>query len=191
MLLCVDVSYEKQRAVTGCVGFERWSDPVSSLELVVPSHASPQPYVPGQLYKRELPYLLTAVNMVSEQLAIETVVVDGHVWLNTGRPGLGAHLYEMLGRRCPVVGVAKAPFRAAPGSCATDGRDTVTVKRGRSRHPLYVSAAGMDAGAAAQRVREMSGPYRIPTLLKRADQLARGVVIADPQKTLRPDRSLL
>jgi deoxyribonuclease V len=48
------------------------------------------------------------------------------------------------------------------------------VLRGGSARPLYVTAAGLSADEAARRVRDMHGPYRIPTLLKRVDQLCRG-----------------
>jgi len=47
------------------------------------------------------------------------------------------------------------------------------VLRGDSRRPLYVTAAGLDPAAAALHVRSMHGPFRIPTLLKRVDQLCR------------------
>ena len=45
--------------------------------------------------------------------------------------------------------------------------------RGRrgSRKPLYVSAAGCGLQDAADRVLRMHGPHRIPTLVRRADQL--------------------
>jgi deoxyribonuclease V len=49
------------------------------------------------------------------------------------------------------------------------------VVRGGAR-PLHVTALGLDAADAAARVAAMHGPYRLPTLLKRADQLARGLV---------------
>ena len=65
-----------------------------------------------------------------------------------------------------VIGVAKTRFaRAEP---------TSEVLRGRGRSPLYVSAVGMDVAEAASHIRAMHGPHRVPTLLKRVDQLSRG-----------------
>jgi deoxyribonuclease V len=64
-----------------------------------------------------------------------------------------------------VVGVAKRRFAGAT--------DAVPVYRGLSRTPLYVTAEGISAVEAAHRVASMQGPHRIPTLLKRADHLAR------------------
>ena len=42
----------------------------------------------------------------------------------------------------------------------------------------------MNADGAAELVRGMHGPHRLPTLLKRADQLARGHATPDPVKVL-------
>jgi deoxyribonuclease V len=99
------------------------------------------------------------------------IIIDGYVWLGAQRPGLGAHLYESLQRRAAVIGVAKTRFvRAEPARM---------VLRGRSRSPLYVTAAGMDLAEAASHIRAMHGPYRIPTLLKRADQLSRGLACGE------------
>jgi deoxyribonuclease V len=49
----------------------------------------------------------------------------------------------------------------------------VEVRRGDSQKPLYVTAAGVSAEDAASRISEMHGPFRIPTLLKQVDTLAR------------------
>ena len=77
--------------------------------------------------------------------------------------GLGAHLHASHG--VTVVGVAKTRFASAT--------DAVSVCRGGSRSPLYVSAAGMAPAEAAKLVAAMHGPYRVPTLLKAVDALAR------------------
>ena len=47
------------------------------------------------------------------------------------------------------------------------------LRRGTSRSPLYVTAAGMEATEAARHIAEMHGPHRVPTLLKRVDRLCR------------------
>jgi deoxyribonuclease V len=94
-----------------------------------------------------------------------TVIVDGYVWLDAaGKPGLGAHLHAALDGRTIVIGVAKSRFEGAPA---------VPLVRGSSRSPLFVSAAGLSAEEAAQHIAQMSGSFRLPTLLKRVDQLSR------------------
>jgi deoxyribonuclease V len=58
----------------------------------------------------------------------------------------------------------------------------VPIVRGQSRQALFVSAAGMDQERAAELVRGMHGQHRIPTLVKRADSLARGHERPQPTK---------
>ncbi len=177
MLLCLDVQYEDLGAVAACVGFRDWADASPCLELVSRSDAAPAPYQPGQFARRELPHLVRLVEEVRRAQQVEAVVVDGHVWLQAGRPGLGAHLHQALGGGTAVVGVAKSAFR--------DGV-ALPVLRGASRQPLFVTAAGMEPALAAELVRGMHGPHRIPTLLKRADRLARGRQRPSPALTPPP-----
>jgi deoxyribonuclease V len=168
MLACVDVDYRDEGAVAACVLFRDWADEAPAAERVE-RIARVEPYRPGQFYRRELPCLLAVLGPVAEGL--EAVVIDGYVWLrDESAPGLGGHLYEALGRAVPVVGVAKTRFRSAEVARP--------VLRGGSGRPLYVTAAGVSADEAARHVRAMHGPYRIPTLLKRVDQLCRGGVTA-------------
>ena len=171
MILCVDVHYEYHAANTACVGFANWSDASATLEFVERSELVPEPYEPGQFYKRELPHVLRAVERVRCSMEVEAVIVDGHVWLNGNSPGLGAHLHRALGEQIAVIGVAKSAFR---------DETTRSVLRGHSQQPLFVTAAGIDPLRAAQLVRSMHGPHRIPKLLKRTDQLARRQAMPDP-----------
>jgi deoxyribonuclease V len=161
---CVDVDYRGDDAEAACVLFRDWADAAPAGEHVRLLRGI-EPYVPGQFYRRELPCLLAVLADVAEPL--ELVIVDGYVWLaDETRPGLGAHLYEALGRRVPVVGVAKTCFHSA--------RLAVPVVRGESaKRPLFVTAAGMDVREAAQCIERMHGPHRLPTMLRRADALCR------------------
>lgn len=146
----------------GALLFDTWtaSDPARELTVSVPSAGE---YVPGRFFERELPSLLALLSQIDEPL--NALVVDGYVWLARDRPGLGFHLWEACQRRAAVVGVAKNPFA---------GNDAaVAVTRGDSSKPLYVTAAGMAAEEAADHVRAMHGPFRLPTLLKRVDSLCR------------------
>jgi deoxyribonuclease V len=162
MIACVDVDYRDSEAIAVCVLFQTWDDGFSADEKVerIPKVA---PYEPGQFYRRELPCLLAVLARVRESL--EAVVVDGYVWLgDEQKPGLGAHLYEALGRTIPVIGVAKTRFMSATAA---------PVKRGKSERPLYVTAAGIDLEVAVRHIQNMHGRNRLPTLLKRVDRLCR------------------
>ena len=163
MISCVDVAYRDAGAVAACVLFRSWTDSENAGE-VVRKIGPVADYRPGEFYLRELPCILAVLGEVREPL--EAVIVDGYVWLGEeGRPGLGARLYEALGRSTAVIGVAKSRFAGATWA--------VPVRRGQSARPLYVTAAGMDAEKAAQSIGMMHGAYRIPTLLKLADRLSR------------------
>ena len=164
MKACLDVDYRDEGAVAACVAFAEWADAAPALE-VVERIAAVAEYEPGAFYKRELPCLLAVLAQLPERPSL--VVVDGYVWLeDESRPGLGARLFDALGGTVPVVGVAKTRF----ASC----RVAVPVVRGESAtRPLWVTAAGMDVHEAAEAVKGMHGPHRLPTLLKRVDSLCR------------------
>lgn len=165
-LACLDVHYEEDRARIGCLLFRNWEDAEEESQHVF-TRTGVAEYESGQFYKRELPCLLEALQGLSA--LPRTVVIDGYVWLDgeSKRPGLGARLYASLQGVVPVVGVAKNPLDSSRG---------LTVERGDSKNPLYVTAAGLPPKRAAEWVASMHGPHRIPTLLKRVDQLARGTL---------------
>ncbi|MEO1568718.1 MAG: endonuclease V [Pseudomonadota bacterium] len=124
---------------------------------------TPAPYASGALYKRELPGILALLPRFTRRPAL--ILVDGYVSLADGTPGLGWHLYDALGDKIPVIGVAKNPF---------DGADQAReVHRGTSERPLYVTAAGLPGAQAARTITLMHGEHRLPTLLKRVDALSR------------------
>jgi deoxyribonuclease V len=158
MLVSLDVDYRADATVAACVLFQDWGDAAEAAHFVdrgPPAEA----YVPG-----ELPALLRVLALVPHLLT--TVIIDGYVWLGADeRPGLGAHLYEALGRRVPIIGVAKTAFHSS--------RAAVPVLRGASQKPLLVTAVGVDIQDAAACIQRMHGPSRLPTLLKRADRLCR------------------
>src|SRR5512135_1031705 len=138
-------------------------------------------YRPGNFYRRELPCLLSVLQLVP--VLPEAAVVDGYVWLPPGdRPGLGAHLYDAMGRQIPVIGIAKTAF-AGVESCVS----ARPVLRGISRKPLFVTAVGMEPDIAALRVREMAGKHRVPEIGRLADRLSRsrtckGGVFPEPHR---------
>jgi deoxyribonuclease V len=100
----------------------------------------------------------------------DLILVDGYVWSGPDKPGLGARLYESLDQSIPVIGVAKTPFRGDDWS--------IPVLRGKSRTPLHVTAAGLDPEEAAQHIRDMHGPHRLPEMLKQVDRAARDALAA-------------
>ncbi|MFN8610153.1 MAG: endonuclease V [Vulcanimicrobiota bacterium] len=161
-IVALDVHYLAEQARTGWVLFHEWSDGQAHQEgtVLYPRVAD---YEPGAFYKRELPCLWAAVQALARP---DMLVVDGFCWLGQGQPGLGWHLHQALEGRCPVIGVAKTAYHGRPGT---------PVRRGRSQTPLYVTACGVEEDWAARQIENMHGPFRVPSLLRRADQLARGL----------------
>ncbi len=163
MITAIDAHYRDEVAAVACVSFDNWTDvePMNEVATLVHDIA---PYKPGEFWRRELPCVLAVLELLDEPPSI--IVVDGYVWLDgNGRKGLGAHLFEALDGRTAIVGVAKHIFQGAAHAAH--------VLRGSSARPLLVTAEGMMIEDAAAAVASMYGEFRLPTLLKRADQLCR------------------
>lgn len=165
MILAFDTYYFDDKAKTVCLAFEQWTDeqPVKFYTGVL---EGVEPYTPGAFYKRELPCILALLRTI-DLSDIEAIVIDGFVFLDdSGKPGLGAHLYNALDKKIPVIGVAKTSF-------ASLHQSKRKILRGNSLRPLYITSIGMDPDEAADRIRTMNGSHRTPTLLKRLDALTR------------------
>src|SRR5215472_12276624 len=142
MIACVDVAYRKDATIAGCVLFSSWPDDRPTGEVLVSSGPA-APYRAGEFYLRELPPILDVLKQV--KVRIETIVVDGYVWLGGNRMGLGAYLHAALGGGVTVVGVAKTRWRGEADDKANDpARRTIALTRGGSSRPLYITSAGVD-----------------------------------------------
>jgi deoxyribonuclease V len=164
-----DAHYDGSGAHAACVVAESWEADSPLEEYVLPI-GRVEPYESGLFYRRELPCLVAVLGLLRDPP--EVVVIDGYVWLaSPERPGLGAHLYEALGRGSAVVGIAKTPFLGAEQSAVV-----AAVYRGRSLRPLYVTSVGMDLRVAAAYVGRMAGEHRVSELMRRVDRLAREAI---------------
>lgn len=165
MIIAVDVAYVADQGHAVALAFADW--PAATAAAVHRATlAEVAPYAPGAFYRRELPCLLAVLAQIN-LAAVRAVVVDGYVTLGPEeRAGLGQHLYEALGGRVPVVGVAKTRF-------AGGGPQVAAVRRGQSQNPLYVTSAGLPLAEAARHVGQMHGAHRFPTLLKQLDDLTK------------------
>jgi deoxyribonuclease V len=163
LLASVDACYGEESALAACVLFGEWMAGTPD-DVVTAQVEGISAYQPGAFYKRELPVLLAVLHKIKAPL--RAVIVDGYVWLDARQtPGLGAHLHDAFLGRVPVIGVAKTALRGDDWS--------LRVMRGKSRHPLLVTAAGYPGNEAAEAIRTMHGDGRIPTMLRLADHAAR------------------
>ena len=166
MILAIDVQYQEDSALAAGVLFSSWDSatPDSSIIKTIQGIA---PYEAGSFYKRELPCILSLLEDIDE--AISVIVVDGFVTLGADESkGLGMHLHNSLQNKIPVIGVAKRSFKDTPEQCE--------LYSGDSARPLFVTVVGMTLEQAKAHIASMHGKHRIPTLLKRVDQLCRGIV---------------
>ena len=163
MIVCLDVHYTGDAARAAAVVFRDWPDtePTNRYSVLVPGNAA---YQSGKFYLRELKPLMTVIERISEP--VNVYVIDAYCHLSPNQePGMGAYLHKAIEGRACIVGVAKNRFRSA--------KQAIEVFRGNSKRPLYITSIGMSREEAAARISAMSGKFRIPTLLKMVDELAR------------------
>lgn len=162
MKVALDVHYGDDCAAAAAVCFDDWTadEPIAEHTALTRGLRA---YEPGNFFQRELPPLIAALELL--QTPPSLLIVDAYVWLGHDRPGLGWHLHRALDRRVAVVGVAKNPFAG--------NLTAVELTRGQSKRPLFITAVGVDLEASVAGVRSMAGDHRLPTLLSRADRLAR------------------
>lgn len=165
MIAALDVQYGKHRTGVGCALAADWCGQMPYVEHCLQALPVEENYVPGEFYKRELPPILQMLRTIA--VPLEGILIDGYVWLDKARrrPGLGARLHDALEQKIPVIGVAKTRFRADDWS--------TSVLRGGSSRPLYITSAGIDSVAVARDIKNLQGAFRLPDLLRRADEIAR------------------
>jgi deoxyribonuclease V len=153
MILAVDVQYSKNNAVAGGVVFEHWQDEREQKEFVslIKGVAG---YEPGKFFKRELPCILKLI--AEHHLQPDCIVIDGFVFLD-----------DALYGKVLVIGVAKKRYQNIDSK--------YEIYRGSSRKPLFVTAIGIDIEQAKRNILAMHGKFRLPTLIKRVDQICRGM----------------
>lgn len=165
MIYAFDTYYYEDFAKTVCIAFEDWLSDAEK-EIFTEKTEIISDYESGAFYKRELPCILSLLSKIKLH-DNDIIIVDGFVTLNNdGKMGLGGYLFEALDKKIPIIGIAKNNF-----SSPDDKRRAVL--RGESKTPLYLTAMGIDVDEIKIKLEEMHGNYRIPTLLKKLDQLTR------------------
>lgn len=163
MMVCLDAHYRGPIACAAAVVFDDWSavKPTRWYSTIVKSDVG---YEPGRFYLRELAPILTVIKQIMEPIHI--FIIDGYCYLSEDFiPGLGSHLYSAIQESSSVIGVAKNRFK--------DSRHAEKLFRGDSSRALFITSLGLDPKIAASKIALMAGPYRIPLILKMADQFAR------------------
>lgn len=164
MILAVDVGYSETTALVAGILFKQW-DSDNYERVVTVNVENVAEYESGSFYKRELPCILKLLETIEDE--ITCIVIDGYVSLGTDRAGLGMYLWNGLAGTIPIIGVAKSSFKDTP--------EQAKIYRGDSLRPLYISSIGISLDDAKTNISQMKGEFRIPTLLKLADQVSRNI----------------
>jgi deoxyribonuclease V len=165
MILAIDVHYKETTAKAVGALIAHWHD-ASALRHIIKYINEVEEYEPGAFYKRELPCILEIIKEV-DLSGLTYIIVDGFVVLDdSGKPGLGAYVYESIQSQVPVIGVAKTNFHQ-------NQQHVIPVLRGASANPLYVTAVGTNLQEAADHIKNMHGEFRLPTVLKELDRITK------------------
>lgn len=164
MNLAIDVHYKDNYAKVVGVAFE-WEDSAVS-QLFTTQVEETAVYQAGLFYKRELPCILELLKQI-DLSTINTIIVDGHCFVNNEKKlGLGGYLDKTLQHSIPIIGIAKKSFY-------NTNKVSFPVFRGGSQKALFISTIGIDVKFAIDKVLNMHGKYRIPTILKTLDRITK------------------
>jgi len=177
----VDVAYAEDRLAAAVVVL---GPDLSVRETAVVVGEPAFPYVPGLFAFRELPAVLEAFDLLTEQP--DVVVCDGQGRAHPRRFGLACHLGVLRDR--PTLGVGKTRLVGEadePGE--RRGERSALIDRGeevgallRTRDgikPVYVSAGHrMDLDTACALTLLLTPRYRLPETTRAADQACRAAL---------------
>ncbi|OIV43327.1 endonuclease V [Flavobacterium johnsoniae] len=165
MILAFDTYYFDNKAKTVCLEFEKWNEN-KNFKIHTEIIENIEEYIPGEFYKRELPCIISLLNLIDLK-NIEAIIVDGFVYLDDDKKyGLGGYLYEKLNKQISIIGVAKTNFSSIE-------KNKKALLRGDSIKPLFITSIGIDLEEAFQKVASMAGEFRMPALLKELDRLTK------------------
>jgi len=165
MILALDTYYYQNKAKTVALEFSNWMDNIETkcyFEIL----ENVEEYKSGEFYKRELPCILSLIDKYDLK-NYEAIIIDGFVYLDdNGKLGLGGYLYEKLNKKTPIIGVAKTDFISLINN-------KQILLRGQSKNPLFITSIGINLNEATEKIKTMSGEYRIPSLLKKLDTITK------------------
>lgn len=164
MVVIIDVDYDEETRkghVAGIVVKEILAEQEEYVLTAIVTEI--EDYIPGQFYRRELKSIESIICQMNIE-DIEMIVVDGYADSGTEEHALGTYVYEKY--KIPVIGIGKNRYNR----CVLKN---IEVYRGDSKKPLYVTSKGIDNEQAKKLVGKMAGKYRLPYLVKIADNRAR------------------
>ena len=191
MILAIDVYYypePNKEGVTYCAAgvlFNNYNSEVPHSVQTIKGADLISPYIPGHFKDRELPCILKLLNEFKLYASeIDTIILDSYVKLLDYKgnriESLGDALFNKLdslsflgySSNISIIGVAKTRFGYKKGSQLLDY--CVPVYRGlEATTPLYITSIGCDINEAAENIKNMFGPYKLPNMLYIADRYSK------------------
>lgn len=174
MILAFDTYYYDGYSYTVCGAFESWNSEKVKFFVSNRRKGIDAEYIPGELYKRELPCIMQCLSHIKID-NVTSMVVDGFAWVvdeeGNQVPGLGKRLQDAVlkeyGKNISVIGIAKNPYHKKIPNCEE-------VYRGISKKPLYVTCTeNAFVNHYAINVELMFGEFRIPDIIKSIDTRTR------------------
>ena len=175
MIVAFDTYYYNGFSYTVGGVFKSWGDKDVSYYATSVRTCIDADYKPGELYKRELPAIMQCLATLNID-TIDTIIVDGFVWLSedgkTLTKGLGAHLQDAIfnkyNTKKTIVGIAKNRYHVKIPDCVDLERGLISAK------PIFVTCSETCfAEHYATQVKVMHGDYRIPSIIKAVDTKTR------------------
>ena len=174
MIVAFDTYYYGGFSYTVAGIFESWNSESAKYYVCNRRIGIDSEYVPGELYKRELPCIMQCLEKINVD-NITSIIVDGFSWLvdedGNKKPGLGKRLQDAIiakyDHHISVIGIAKNQYGLDIPNCKE-------VFRGKSTKPLYVTCTeDQFLEHYASQVQSMFGEYRIPDIIKAIDTKTR------------------
>lgn len=168
----VDVSYRGGEAAAAAI---LWSvSKRETVETAIHRGRPPFPYIPGLLFMREAPLMISAVKMLKG--AADMILVDGHGVAHPRKAGLAVFVGLLLDT--PSLGVAKSLLIGEVGEVeegfapvTLDGSTVGFSVKSRGRR-FYVSHGyGVRIGSVKNIIKRLGGAY--PEALLEADKMSR------------------
>ena len=175
MIVAFDTYYYNGFSYTVGGVFKSWGDKDVSFYATSIRTCIDADYKPGELYKRELPAIMQCLATLNID-TIDTIIVDGFVWLSedgkTLTKGLGAHLQDAIfnkyNTKKTIIGIAKNRYHFKIPECVDLERGLISAK------PIFITCSETCLTEHyATQVKVMHGDYRIPSIIKAVDTKTR------------------
>ena len=184
IIYTLDVIYREEKAFVGCDILSYPDNIIATEQYVLEVKGK---YTPGYFSFYEGPILLDAIALAKEQFPKpQLVIVDGHGLAHPRKFGLAC--YVGLKLNLPTIGFAKKSLLPYSGFLGENKGSLLPIKLVKEKvgtvlrtqtgvKPIFISVGNkIDLKTSIKIAKELTGNYRIPENIRRADQMSRKVL---------------